>query len=208
MTYSRHPTDLNAPTAKSRLAVSLSMLCAGLITSVALAQGNANLPGASLAAALQQSEPTGRLIIKYNFAEKPGQSPRGSQKVNRSILRENRRLALQRKLSDTRELVESTTSTESIAQLKAQADRLTSQSDIAYASVEYRRYPLLEPNDPLYQGSQNPGDQSYLFDGDYSVHAPGAWDITTGSENSIIGIIDTGILPEHIDLANLSLIHI
>ena len=154
MTYSRHPTDLNAPTAKSRLAVSLSMLCAGLITSVALAQGNANLPGASLAAALQQSEPTGRLIIKYNFAEKPGQSPRGSQKVNRSILRENRRLALQRKLSDTRELVESTTSTESIAQLKAQADRLTSQSDIAYASVEYRRYPLLEPNDPLYQGSQ------------------------------------------------------
>lgn len=204
MTYSRHPTDLKAPTAKSRLAVSLSMLCAGLITSVALAQGNANLPGASLAAALQQSEPTGRLIIKYNFAEKPGQSPRGSQKVNRSILRENRRLALQRKLSDTRELVESTTSTESIAQLKAQADRLTSQSDIAYASVEYRRYPLLEPNDPLYQGSQNPGDQSYLFDGDYSVHAPGAWDITTGSENSIIGIIDTGILPEHIDLANRS----
>ena len=207
MTNSRQLKDTHVPLASRMVSSALCFLCFGFITSpVTLAQGNTDLPDTNLAATLRQPEPTGRLIIKYNFAEKPGQSPRGSQKINRNILRENRQLALQRKLSDTRELVESSTGTDNMTQLHAQADRLTSQSDIAYASLEYRRYPLLEPNDPLYRGSQSPGNQSYLYEGDYSVHAPGAWDITTGSESSVIGIVDTGILPNHGDIANRSVV--
>ncbi len=150
----------------------------------------------------QKPEPTGRLIIKYVAADLPWQSPRGSKRVSRSTLRQDRQLLLKRKLTDKRELVVSANT--DIKQLKAQALVIGAQSDVEYASVEYRRYAYLQPNDPLYQGSQNPGNQSYLYQGDYSIHAPGAWDITTGSESSIIAIVDTGVRADHPEIANRS----
>ncbi len=45
---------------------------------------------------------------------------------------------------------------------------------------------LLEPNDPNYQN----GDQWNLN----KINAPAAWDITTGSEDVVIAVIDTGVL--------------
>lgn len=151
----------------------------------------------------QSAEPTGRLIIKYIAAEKPWQSPRGSKRKLRSALRKSRGLSFERKLSDTRELVAAGERSQDLAsrrELSAMARSLSAQSDIEYAAVEYRRYPLLEPNDPLYQGTQSVGNQNYLYEGEYSVHTPGAWDITTGSESSVIAIVDTGVLPDHPDL--------
>ena len=62
-----------------------------------------------------------------------------------------------------------------------------------FISPEYIRQPLVIPNDPLFQGSFFGGSQSYLFDGTFSAQAPDAWDITTGSESSVIAIVDTGV---------------
>ncbi len=92
------------------------------------------------------------------------------------------------------------------AALRYLANRLAASEAVLSASVEYRRFPLLEPNDPLYQGNvTEPGNQSYLYEGDYSLRAPGAWDITTGSQSAVIAVIDTGVLPDHPDLMNRSI---
>ncbi len=147
------------------------------------------------------AEPTGRLIVKYKTAENPKLHRRGPLRFKRKSWRNQHELKLNRPLSDFQELV---TSDGNIDQLRRQARALSTQPYVDYASIEYRRYPLLQPNDPLYQGSLDPGDQSYLYDGIYSMHAPGAWDITTGSSSSIIAIVDTGILPNHPEIRDRS----
>lgn len=205
-TYYRFMTDLrhmqgNNKASAKRWSFSLKyLLClTSLCAASAFAQtGTGDLTG------WQNSEPTGRLIIKYTTAEQPWQTPRGSKRIVRSEILKGQHLTLERKLSDTHELVKTGSSHNTSDELKAQANNLNLQSNIEYASVEYRRYPLLQPNDPLYQGTQSPGNQSYLYDGDYSVHAPGAWDITTGSPTSVIAIVDTGVLPDHPDIADRS----
>ena len=59
------------------------------------------------------------------------------------------------------------------------------------------------PNDPLYSslyGMNNTGQSGGLSDAD--IDAPEAWDITTGSSDLVIGVIDTGIDYLHPDLVN------
>jgi subtilisin family serine protease len=59
------------------------------------------------------------------------------------------------------------------------------------------------PNDPSYSqlwGLHNTGQTGGTADAD--IDAPEAWDITTGSSNVIVGVIDTGIDYTHPDLVN------
>ena len=160
------------------------------------------------ASSWQQPEPTGRLIVKYRSPEAPWQSPRGSKRFTRQLLRDTYKAGLSRQLTDAKELLDmqagSADQRITESELRARARALSASKEVEYASVEYRRYPLLEPVDPLYQSTQRPGDQSYLYDGTYSLHAPGAWDLTTGSSSSVIAIVDTGILPDHPDILNRS----
>lgn len=187
----------------------LITLAAGLMHPVALAENTDLVAGDSpTAMSWQQSEPTGRLIVKYLSANKPWQSPRGSKKFIRDSLRGTYQLELERNLTDVKELVVAegfeSHQTSNIERLRLQAQALSSQNQVEYASIEYRRYPLAAPNDPLYQGTQPPGNQSYLYAGDFSLHAPGAWDITTGTSSSVIAIVDTGVLPNHPEIKNRS----
>jgi len=175
-------------------------LCAAPLT--ASAQTVPAIPY-SAAAVSQSAEPTGRFIVKYR-STKSSQSPRGKRST-RSNWRSKRQLKLERSLSSNTELLTAVDSVTDLNSLKSRAKQMSDDVDVEYASVEYRRYPLLEPNDPLYQGNQIPGNQSYLFDGVYSMQAPGAWDITTGSSSSVIAIVDTGVLPEHPAISNRSI---
>ena len=150
------------------------------------------------------SEPTGRLIVKYRSNSFAARSPRGNKRFTRALWREQNRLGLERPMSGNRELVKIDAGFNAKS-LKLQAQQMTNLDEIEYASVEYRRYPLLEPNDPLYQGAVSPGNQSYLHDGPYSMRAPGAWDITTGSGSSVIAIVDTGVLPNHQEINGRSI---
>ncbi len=63
---------------------------------------------------------------------------------------------------------------------------------VIYAEPSYVRKAHLTPNDPL-QSSQN-----YLN----IIEALDAWDITQGSEDVVIGIVDSGIDTDHEDLAD------
>lgn len=69
--------------------------------------------------------------------------------------------------------------------------RLRLDPDVEYAEPNYIRKPLLTPNDP-YLGLQ----WHYNL-----IGLPQAWDVTTGSEDIIVAVLDTGVLHGHPDLA-------
>ena len=72
-----------------------------------------------------------------------------------------------------------------------------SDPDVEYAEPNYYCYATATfPNDPLF------GDLWGLNnDGDNDIDAPEAWDITTGSSDVIIAVIDSGVDYNHPDLA-------
>ena len=71
------------------------------------------------------------------------------------------------------------------------AQRLMASGAVAWAEPDYEVQALATPNDPDYS------QQWWLPD----VHAPGAWDITTGRSNIIVAVCDTGVNTTHPDLA-------
>lgn len=119
----------------------------------------------------------------------------------RKMLRRSAGLTLIRDLGHGRELLRADAPEASTAQ----ARKLAALPDVAWVSPEYHRQALLTPNDPLYQAGASPADQTYLYDGPYSVQAPAAWDTTVGSSATVIAIIDTGVLPNHPDLRDRSI---
>lgn len=86
-------------------------------------------------------------------------------------------------------------------------EALNLRSDVLYAERNFIREKFVTPNDPLFPslwGLNNPGQD--LF-GEYSgfirgddIHAEQAWNITTGSRNVVVGIVDGGIDINHPDL--------
>lgn len=73
---------------------------------------------------------------------------------------------------------------------------------IEYAEPNYIRYPTTIPNDPRFSdlwGLNNTGQTGGTVGAD--IDAPGAWEITTGSTNNVIAVIDTGVDMTHQDLS-------
>jgi subtilisin family serine protease len=76
---------------------------------------------------------------------------------------------------------------------------------VLYAQPNFVYEPLeshLAPNDPLYPqlwGLNNTGQTGGTADAD--IDAPEAWNITTGSGNVAVGVLDTGVSYTHVDLA-------
>jgi serine protease len=68
---------------------------------------------------------------------------------------------------------------------------LRARSDVAFAQPNYIRRPYYIPNDPLYPLQWHLG----------MIHLPAAWDISRGSADVIVAVIDTGVLLDHPDLA-------
>jgi subtilisin family serine protease len=61
---------------------------------------------------------------------------------------------------------------------------------VVYAEPDYRLHAAFVPSDPLFS-------RQWALN---QVGAPAAWDITTGSADVIVAMIDTGIAPNHPDL--------
>jgi len=83
-----------------------------------------------------------------------------------------------------------------IADVEAIAARLRTDPSIEYAEPDLILLPQLAPNDPRYT------DQWYLMAPTTDLGAanlPGAWDITTGSSNMVVAVIDSGLVP-HADI--------
>lgn len=94
-------------------------------------------------------------------------------------------------------------------------DALENEPDVEYASPDLWKYPTLVPNDTCYAANTNAAcfnslvPTTYMFEwhlmpGGNEVggaNLPPAWDLTTGSDNIRVGVIDTGFLYSHPDLA-------
>lgn len=94
--------------------------------------------------------------------------------------------------------------------LLALLDSLRASPDVEYAQPNYRLYlvdhpsrspVLLEPSDPRYAEQwhyRNNGTGANESRG--GINLPKAWDANTGSSTAVVGILDTGILPNHADI--------
>ncbi len=73
---------------------------------------------------------------------------------------------------------------------------------VKWACPNYYRYIQYTPNDPFFpdDGDHTPSSEPDQFD-KAMIHCPAAWETQRGSENIIIGIIDSGTDVDHPDLA-------
>ncbi|MFG6467492.1 S8 family serine peptidase [Roseateles sp. BYS87W] len=100
------------------------------------------------------------------------------------------------------------------------ARQLAADAEVEFVAVDQRRKHTKLPNDPLFGGAEvNPestvsGGQARTIDQWYlkkpsstpgqvvsSINAPAAWDVTTGASSVIVAVLDTGVRPDHPDLA-------
>jgi len=85
---------------------------------------------------------------------------------------------------------------------------LERSSDVVYAERNLIRRAQATPNDqffPLLWGLHNTGQTVGGFPGssgmpDADIDAPEAWDLTTGSANVVVGVVDSGVDATHPDL--------
>jgi subtilisin family serine protease len=81
-------------------------------------------------------------------------------------------------------------------------DLLTGHPYVEYAQYNYLHYNTVMPDDPRFDekyGLHNTGQTGGTADAD--IDAPEAWEISTGSHNVVVGVIDGGFSYNHEDLA-------
>jgi serine protease len=93
------------------------------------------------------------------------------------------------------------------SEMKARLAKLAADPDVEYAEPDRRQFPLAVPNDPLFSRTPQTG-QWYLTNPDAAfpaaIGAERAWDLTTGSTNVVVAVLDTGVLFNHPDLGRVA----
>jgi uncharacterized repeat protein (TIGR01451 family) len=84
-----------------------------------------------------------------------------------------------------------------VSEVSLIAEKLMTLGDVEYAEPDRILQHTLTPNDSQYT------NQWHYYD-TWGINAPGAWDITTGSSDVVVAVIDTGIT-NHADLAGRTL---
>lgn len=83
------------------------------------------------------------------------------------------------------------------ASVRVAAAALARDPRVAFAEPNYiRRYAQIPPNDALYSQLWGLNQAS-----DFDIDAPEAWATTTGSDQVVVGVIDSGVAYDHQDLA-------
>ncbi len=85
---------------------------------------------------------------------------------------------------------------------------LMRRSDVVFAEPDYVVHAISAPNDPGYGqlwAMKNTGQAilGYQGTGGADIGAEAAWNVTTGTSNVVVGVVDTGIDYNHPDLGSL-----
>jgi serine protease len=83
-----------------------------------------------------------------------------------------------------------------LADVEAVAARLRADPDIEYAVPNRRYFPMRVPNDSSYANQWHYHAPATAAGG---ANLPGAWDVTVGSSNVVVAVVDNGLLP-HADI--------
>ncbi|GFO65940.1 CARDB domain-containing protein [Geomonas paludis] len=162
------------------LLLSLLMLLS-LTHQVQAAPGSPGAPDTSPGGQHPPKHRDDAVIVKF----KPGVSAKGKEKLHQrhgtSAAKDFPRLNMQ-----VVKLKKGVTVEETLATLKG-------DPDLEYAEPDYVIEPSALPNDSYWRSGQLWGLQR--------INAPAAWDITTGSSDTVVAVLDTGIDYNHPDLA-------
>ncbi len=168
------------------------------------AQNIVSISPAEIAAMLERPASVrvipGEVIVKY----KPGRSPMSPADAASMDLSGDTRPTSGGEL--IYKLSAATISTRSVQDVQtltiSAARRIAAQANVEYAQPNFVLQIVRTPDDPLYPlqwhyfdngsaGGQSPG----------GVSLPGTWDINLGDSSVVVAVIDTGILPNHPDIA-------
>lgn len=150
------------------------------------------LPTATATAGVRAT--TNRIIVKF----KPGAVEASSNdKLTAQSLRTDTNLSLHhiQTLADNSR-VYSLGKFRGLADVKAIAAELMQRDDVEYAEPDARRFPQFVPDDSRYS------DQWYLYEAAGGIRADQAWNTVMGNSNTVIAVVDSGVLP-HSDLVRV-----
>jgi serine protease len=150
---------------------------------------------AAPAAAQPRSDATDRLIVRLaDWADSDRAQPMHADRARALSLPARSRLEPYRRMSGGAHVVRLTHAMP-VAEVEAMALRLMSDPAVAHAEPDRRKFPLRLAADPLF------ARQWSLVERAGGINAPAAWDITVGSPAVVVAVLDTGVRPDHPDLA-------
>ena len=187
-------------------------LCLALTVTTAVAQTQERTPHRPQR--LEAEDPSAaRVIVKFRKASSLRQAlaGRGGKPLLRAPQHAGALAArLNMPLSDGRVLGPHTQLIKGAGLSSAQLRlRLSAQPDVEWAVVDERRYIRTSPNDPYFaagqQGVTPAVGQWYLRAPDATrvsaINALGAWEVSTGSSQVTVAVLDTGVRYDHPDLS-------
>lgn len=188
---------------KNRGLFKLRLIFGVLLLVMALSTGQYNpvdaSPGASPPDASERqtnlsASPTNQIIIKYraNANSTDGNGYIKTDKLDALKTASGQTLTYKRPMSGNAHVLKLSARMSS-ASVEAIARKLAALPDVEYAEPDYVMRHTLAPNDPSYSAQ-------WHYQGPQGINAPAAWDITTGSADVRVAVIDTGIT-DHPDLA-------
>ena len=147
---------------------------------------------------------TDRLIVKYRDADGAAPATVSTFRLDRAGAAAGMPVTWMRRGADGAHVIQML-ARRPIAEVEAVAARIALDADVEYAQPDYIRVANVVPTDPCYASASvaacNSGYQWDLFDPVGGINMPGAWNITTGSANIRVAVVDTGALFNHPDLA-------
>ena len=172
---------------------------------VSLAEG---LPPKNLVKIAGHSVSSDRVIVRFkNNRQRSSTVTQRASLFSELGIKKKETIRFNKKITSTRSanqgLVFTILSLDGSKNLKTVLKQLNDHPSILYAEPDYIRHKSVQPNDPKFPelwGLNNINQEGGLTDAD--IDAPEAWDTTTGSTNSVIGVIDTGVDYTHEDLAS------
>lgn len=160
-----------------------------------------SIPSLSYSRRLEITQVKGRDCVKGELIVKFNNSETKSNKINVQNLKMSLLDRYKAKITKNWKIKAELWETE-LENLEAIIDSLNNNPSIEYAEPNYIIKANVVPNDPYFNdlwGLHNTGQSGGSEDAD--IDAPEAWDITTGSSDILVGVIDSGIDYLHPDLA-------